>query len=122
MSLSSLTSNAKSAATITVQRVTVTEDSEGFPDETYANVSALTSVKARVHQLSAFEAQRYGKGSDHNMTFAVYLNGDNDIRATDVILYDSRTHRVVEVDKRESPNGGILYTKAVFSASVNGIV
>lgn len=122
MSLKTLTSEATAPTTITVNRATITEDSEGFPDESYAAVSALTNIEVRMYQPSQAEVQRYGKGADHRTTQIVYIDGDVDIRPTDTITASTKTYRVIEVDKAANPSGSLKYTKVVVSASENSSV
>lgn len=114
-----MTSGSATAATVTVQRATIATDSSGYSVETYANASGLTSIKCRIYAASANEIERYGLVSDHRVENVAYFDGDRDIRATDLIVWGSQSMRVIGVDKAESPSGGLSYTKAICTETVN---
>jgi len=80
--------------TITIRRPTASVDAGGGPVETMAN--HLTGVRARIQPSGGREVRQYG-GMLAEVDGSVFVDGGQDIKADDEILYGSRTLTIVYV-------------------------
>jgi len=93
--------------TVTTQRPTLAVDAYGGSTQTFAN--HLTGLAFKLDELSAQESILNSRESQ-TITARGWAVGDADILAKDIILYDSRTFRVVGVRKVRNPLGSEHHT------------
>jgi len=92
-------------SSINTTRVTVTRDSGGSPIQTFN--ASLSSVPARIQQVSASEALRYGRESNRRMWKIFVATGQDIVEEDQVSFVDSTTGsdvtRTLQINEIRNP-------------------